>query len=374
MTLLKKYNGQLIALLVTVLAASIFFGIYETSDIILHIKFAKEYINNGNLPANFLYYWSISELAFKDEAFLMYSSIIVLTIMVLGKYLATKLVLSHFVENKDQLTLNLMALCLILVSSIYIPQLFVKRIYLGSFTPTIWLNSTTVAVVPFALLLFWTTVKQLTQFSWVRLLIIVALIGLNLIIKPSYLLVYVGALPFTYLVTRGISKDIFLQSLPLFITVAFIYIQKILIYDTQGVYSDSTIELGFLKAYKAWHEFQMTPLILFFMASLLTSLAFPIYVLYKKGMNRTDTPFIFAWISIIGALAIFVFISETGSRSTHGNFIWQVYISVFILFVVSVAKTYKELTSFSRRPNLFQIIFGLHVIMGGLYALKLIVL
>lgn len=373
MEFIKKHNGQLIALFVTVLAAAIFYRLYGRSDIMIHSTFASEYINNDRLPANFLYYWIISTLSFNKEAFLLHSSITVLSIFVLLKYIATNWVLLNLLKNKDRMTINLLSFCLILVSAIYVPQLLIQRSYLGSFTPTIWHNSTTIAVVPFALVLFLVSVQQIKQFAWPRLILISGLIILNLLIKPSYLFVYVGALPFTYLVTRRISRDIFLQALPFFMAIVFIFLQKTMIYGTPQVYSDSSIELGFLDVYQSWHDLQMAPLVIFFTASVVTSIAFPIYVLYKKGLKKTDTSFIFAWISVIGALAIFIFVTETDTRADHGNFMWQVFISVFILFVVSVAKSYKELTARSWKPNLFQILFALHLFMGGLYILRLFV-
>ncbi len=374
MQFFKKHNLQLISLLVLALSATILYRCYETSDIILHIRFAKEYINNGILPPNFFYYWLISVLAFKNIAYLMYSSVIALTIFVFLKFYVIRFVLHDLLAKKDELFTNLISFALIFITSIYIPQLFLKRIYLGSFPSTIWLNSTTIAVVPFALLLFWITIKQINKFKWSRFVIILILILINLIIKPSFIFVYVVALPLTFIITKGFSGDLFKQLLPVIFSLVFLYIQKIMVYDTPGIYRESSIEISFMLAYKLWHEFGMTTLILFFISSIITSLAFPIYVLYKKGIRKNDIHLIFSWISTVSAFLIFIFISETGYRTKHGNFSWQIFISVFILFVVSAATSYKELTSLSWKPNKYQILLGLHLFFGLMYGFKIIIL
>lgn len=365
-------------LLITLLSAVVFYRLFNNSDMRLHAAFAAEYIKTGNLPGNFLYYFIISVIAFKNTGLLMVSTIVALSFFVLLKFIVTKNLLQYETKNTYKaLQYNTLAFCLIIITAIYIPQLFFGRFYLGSFTPNVWHNSTTIAVMPFAILLYGLTIKQINNFSTKRLVYIIFLIFINLAIKPSYLFVFVGALPLTYwYVNRPfklISKNNLLQLLPVIIAIVLIFLQKSIIYEHTTIYTNSSVEISLLKTYRLWLKLNMFYAFIILLISLATSILYPLFVLIKKGVTKNDTGLIFAWVSFFGAMLIFLFFNETGERLWHGNFIWQVYICSYILFLVSVLKTLPELTKSLRKPNLFQILLLLHVIFGAVYVSKIII-
>jgi hypothetical protein len=338
------------------------------------------YINKQeSLPSNFLYYWLISFSSFFQPELLRYSSTILLGLLVVSRYIIVYVFLRQWYNNVFSITqYNLISLSLIFLSSIFLPQLLYHRAYLGSFTPNIWHNSTTIAVMPFALLLFYITVNQIKKFSWHRLIMIIVLVNLNASIKPSYLFVYACALPLTLVICKGLSRSFFLQVIPSIAALLIIYILSVLIYQGEDNSENIAIQLNPFFVYASWHNNpSLLITFLLFLASILTSWAFPLYVFLKKGVKKNDIYSVFSIIGVIGALIISILFAETGIRTFHGNFFWQVYISSFIFFLVAVKQSIFELTNNIgtikiRYLNAYQILFGLHLSFGILYILKLL--
>jgi hypothetical protein len=352
----------------------LFFHLYSFSDIFLHNYFTEAYIHREKaLPANFLYYWLTAVISFFNVEWIKGASITLLATFVVLKLILTYSYLIQGIKDlhKNRIAIIVLSLLLLFAFSIFLPQLIFKRAYIGSFPPNVWHNSTTISVMPFAILLFWLTINQIKSFSWKRLLLILLLVIINASIKPSYLFVYVGALPFTFILTQKLSYKTFYQLIPSAFALLLVFVLKTLIFDNSG---NASIEIKPMLVYSYFHKSLNTPfLILYFSLSLITSFAFPIYVIFKKGIKRNDIDLIFSTVSIVGALFIYILLTETGERWWHGNFAWQIVISSYILFLVTAKKVHLELTSPIRRlaPNKYQIIFGLHITFGLLYVLKL---
>jgi hypothetical protein len=165
----KEIRTQiLVGISVFICSSFLFHWIYLNSDIHYHSSFAGNFIDGaGRLPGNFLYYWLISFFSGFNKSYLYLSSIFILGCSVLLKYMVVYSLLKKWsiAKNISYKTITVISLALITLTSIYIPQLIFHRFYLGSFSPNIWHNSTTIAVFPFAILLFSESVKQINHYS-----------------------------------------------------------------------------------------------------------------------------------------------------------------------------------------------------------------
>lgn len=366
------------SLVIFLLAAYFFHTIFFYSDLHLHYRFVLKYLSGeGGLPANFLYYYIISLFTFDSTQTISYATIVVLSLSVVLKFIT---VYWYQYKNIDYSTnyiyFILFSFLLLLITPLYFPQLAIGRYYLGSFTPNVWHNSTTIFFMPFAILLFVLTIRQLSKFEWKRFFLIVLLIIINASIKPSYLFVFVVALPFTLLFTKDFRfNSIVKQVLPVIIAIAVISILKFIIYETDSIYSsNSSIELAPFKVYRAWHKFNDWQLFLQFTTSLLTGVLFPLFVFIKKGVKANDLTSIFSLVSFFSAIVIFVVFVETGYRWNHGNFFWQIVPSTFILFLVAVKNSYAELVAPIRSLkdiNLYRVVFFMHVLFGVIYIIRI---
>lgn len=361
-------------ILIFCISAYYFYQIFFKSDLNLHYSFVMQFIKGeGALPANFLYYYIVSLFTFDLNQKVSLASIFLLAFSIALKFH----VIIWYLKQKGfyQTSSILLALMLLFVSPLYIPQLAIGRYYVGSFTATVWHNSTTIFLIPFAILLFTQTIKQLSHFGWGRLFLILGLILVNAAIKPSYLFIYAGALPLTLFLSRNLTKKIAIkQLLPAFLALLVILLQSFLIYQTDSVYSSAGIEIAPFKVYKSWHSFSNLELVLFFAASVITGILFPIYVFIRKGIERHDMASIFAITSFAGAILIFILFAETGLRWNHGNFYWQVVPAALILFLVSTSKVHAELTApvkTQRCFNTYQLLFILHAIFGIIYTIRI---
>ncbi|MDG5800647.1 hypothetical protein QA597_09780 [Marinilabiliaceae bacterium ANBcel2] len=365
-----------LAAFIFLISAIVYYRIFWRSDFGLHLSNINNYLENGMPKARFLYYWITSIVALKDPANLFKASLLVLASCTALKYIVSviylKPKLSTFNISKPYAVI---AFFLIFVFPIFIPQyLFFGRTYIGTFTPNIWHNSTTIAVFPFAILLYHLTIKQLNSFSWQKFYAIIFLVAINAYIKPSFLFVYVGALPLTVLIIkRTISSSSLLQIAPILLALILIFTAKSELYDT-------TVKHGIIfkpfLVYQATHaELSNLTLAFYILASFILSLLFPIYVFIRKRVSFNDPEFVFTSVAMIGALFIYFSFAETGPRQLHGNFGWQRFICSYLLFLVATKKAFKELTSTNiKTPNSYQIIFSFHIIFGLIYIYRLLFL
>lgn len=184
---------------VFVMAAGVFRAIYNRSDLFLHVDMALD--SEGS--ANFLYYWLVRQISLESNQFAPYVAVILLSFMVCLKFVISYFYLRFFSGNycrkRDSALLLLSASLLILAPYFLFNLLFTGKAYLGTFTPNIWHNSTTIAVTPFAIFLFWLTCLfwESSQTSKRQMAFIVfgmmGLVLVNLIIKPSFLFSYIPA-------------------------------------------------------------------------------------------------------------------------------------------------------------------------------------
>ncbi|MDR2836328.1 MAG: hypothetical protein LBV69_09110 [Bacteroidales bacterium] len=265
----------------------------------------------------------------------------------------------------------LWALSLIFIFAIPIPLLLHQphNFYLGSFTPNVWHNSTTIFLFPFAILLFHLSCKQLYEFNVKNNFWIVLLVSLNIFIKPSYFFVWVYVYPLFLLYSYRFNKTFWKSMIPVAIGVALLAIEYIIIYRTQSVYKEnSSVEISPFLVYKGFYNhLEELPLVLFF------SLLFPnLYVLFNFKTSIKDKKLLFALCSIVVAIIIFLLLSETGGRQSHGNFYWQIIICSWLYFYVALTKMIQNKSTVYNKykNNTLYIVYFLHVLAGIIYLIR----
>lgn len=184
-----------------------YFTFIIDSDIVDHVKFITNYaIYDIPTPANFLYYFVVYLVSFfsSNSTVLCWVSVFVLTFATFFKYvLVKKIISSELAASYSNPILLSSLLSFSLLFTFSLPSILIFKGLLCSlnFSPNVWHNSTTIFVMPFVILLFWTSLKQLKEFQVKRLFIITVLIITTVLIKPSFIFVFVVAYPIFFLKT-----------------------------------------------------------------------------------------------------------------------------------------------------------------------------
>jgi len=217
---------------------------------------------------------------------------------------------------------------------------------LGFVTPTTFHNPTMTILRPFTLILFLLITKFVLQpglrdASRGRVLLVITLTALATILcglaKPNYLLAVLPAvvlwLAWSWFrkLFGGWTNAIFGVLVPggLFLVWQFLF-----------TYVASTAVLG--SSSIAFAPFEVifglvggsTGLVI---ARLIASVSLPvlIYALYWRRA-RQDHALNFAWLTFVIGMSYMLLLAETGGRKFHGNFFWSGYITFFIVNIVSV--------------------------------------
>lgn len=319
------------------------------TDIELHAQFIKDYAFGAKpFQVNFLYYLTVYALSFfqpKTSALLIIS-VYVLSFATFFKYFIVKRIIIAEIQSKNIAILASLTSFLLLFA-FSLPSFFLNTDYnyLLRYTPNVWHNSTTIFVMPFVILLFWLSVKQLNEFKKERLFWITILLILNVVIKPSFLFVYVVIFPIFLLVKFKFKKVFWINLIPIFITSLLIVLEYLLIYNsnTEGDSSNSEIKINLFNYFYIWGgATNKTEVMLIFVSSLFSSFLFPLIVLVKNRLflRQTMTKFVLS-LMFLSILISIVFV-ETGKRSFDGNFMWQNYMVSYLLFFVCAFQVLKH--------------------------------
>ncbi|MBD2143828.1 hypothetical protein [Sphaerospermopsis sp. FACHB-1194] len=344
----KNFFIDQTSVVIFTICLSIFVGFLLTpisTDINGHAK-AVIRIANGNLsiPFNFLYYVLIYIITFFSTGTktVYLASILVLSCSIVAKYLITKQFLmknlilpsnSLSISSNQKLTdrfYQVYSLMLTFVFSLPLSLMVGGYYYLGNTPPNIWHNSTTIFLMPFALLLFWQSYEQIKTPKADRIVWISLLIILNIIIKPSFFFVFLVCYPIFFIKQFGWTKLTFVNLIPLLIGCFMLGIQYLGHYIwyigslTEGGDHGVTISL-----FTVWSHFSPNiPL------SLLGSLLFPLLCIilhWKTAVNHLLIKY--ACFQYLIAITIYALLMETGLRQYHGNFGWQCIVASYILYL-----------------------------------------
>jgi len=339
------------------------------TDIQAHVEI-MQMVSRGEVqvPATFLYPLVVYMLAFfrTETVPLLIASAIILSLSVVSKFIISRLIFEQsaqvFEEGKFPGRI-ITTLSLLLLIAFSLPT---KTVYLGQIPPNVWHNSTTIAVMPFALALFWFSFQQLVEPKDKRIITITILCIINILIKPSFFFVFCLIYPLMLLFHFRLNKKTWQNLVPIVtgsIVLVGLYI-LIYIFSFGNVHTEKA-GIAFYPL-RVWSNYSSNiPL------SLLASLVFPLAYLgcyfqdfVKNSLLRYATMF------YIGAVGIFALLAETGPREFDGNFFWQCVICSYILFLVLLICFAEKIQRFgilNWRNILVAIAFSSHVIAGIVY-------
>jgi hypothetical protein len=352
------------------------------TDIQLHSNAASHTFSGlGTLPPNILYFLVIYVGAgFSTSMHALFcSSIIVVSISIALKYVITTRIYGQLnnskeISHKELLFPAFALLLLLIVSNIpyinpFIPE---NNFYIGSFSPNVWHNSTTLFLMPFVLLLFWYSYLTITQRDKDYMIHTLVLVILNVAIKPSFFLVYVIVFPLFLFAYEKFSKRFFWNIIPVVVGLVCIFLEYVVIYKitkrsvlSTGKGEVSTIAFAPFALWRSEISLRSAPLVL------LSSYAFPIlyFIFYFKEIRDTLNLYVIAYCAI--ALLLFICIAETGERASDGNFAWQVIICSYLLFMVVTFRVLQKIKTIREQKKtekikiaLLSLVFLIHVLAG----------
>jgi len=363
--------GVVIGILTVVAIYEQVFGSHTTdiTDIYDHLLVIKDMSPHGPWNLYSLYFLLVYALSFgsKDYIVLALTGTAVITASVIAKGILSYFVLRRATPNK--LLAALLSLALIVVMSL--PNWWKpEQLYLDKIVPTIWFNSTAMLTMPFAILLFFATIKWFNQdtignFCWVGLFSL-----LSVLTKPNYILAFLPVLGLVALVQAAIRRNRSgFQNLLLLVGLSALVGGILYIQSTEPVSSgpfgnpnasEESVHIAFAP-FAVWRLYSPNVPV-----SLLLSVAFPLGVilLYYQEV-KTDVSVLFAWGVFLVATAQYALLAETGERFADANWIWASNIAMYLVFLVSTVVLLAQPRS--KRFYFLGALLALHVAAGIYY-------
>lgn len=386
---MNKQNKFILPILFLLLFAA-FYGLLKTipadyNDMHDHAAFARD-MCTGKIPytGNFLVYLLVNIFSFFTAGVRATELSLCGLLAFAGIYRyylslskINEVLLSNSQTNQsqtNQLYPPILALSMLFVFVIPIPGYLTddRYMYIGSYSPNVWHNSTILFLLPFALLLFDLSYKQLQTYNAKRNIWILVLIVMNLFIKPSFFFVFICVYPLMLLYKYKFQREFWLSILPVFLGGVLLIAQYVVIYkiNTQVVKDTSSVVfMPFWKNSELKEDMINIPVSMFF--SLLFPVLYTILNLRKLIQNQI---FWYTLLSFVISVLIFFFISESGPRASHGNFYWQIIITTWICFFVALVALLKD---FKSEGGTFKNIallslFGIHTVIGVIYFVRIL--
>lgn len=290
-----------------------------------------------------------------------------------------------FAIDVDKKAAKSLSLALLLVYVVPLAYLFhglgewTQHWYMGYIVPNIWHNSTLICMMPFAIVAYLQSVRQLQDYSPRRTVYISIALILSILVKPSFFFVYATVFPFVYLVRYRLNKEFFRLMLPILCGAIIVLYEYITIGMYYPKHEGDGMIISFARIFTLpfWETRWLTWLI---------SLFFPMLfaVLYRKEIYK-DLEFYALVGMLIVALGIYMCCQETGYRAFHGNFAWQMYaVMWFVYFYIlkkivhSIQTMYPHLThirwsGIAWREKIMCSLYALHVASGVVYLLHYLI-
>ncbi len=352
----------------------------DKNDIVEHAKFARQ-MCTGTIPytGNFMLYLLVNIFSFFTANVLFSEISLCLLLAFAGTYRYylsfTKINEIGGIKSDKPWISILFAISLLFIFVIPIPSCFLGDyfMYIGNYAPNVWHNSTILFLFPFALILFDLSFKQLQVYDSKRNGWILLLIALNLFIKPSFFLVFICAYPLMLLIQYGFQKQFWFSIIPVMLGMIILIIQYVVIYKISGPAANDSSSVVFLPFYK---NPELNQDMIYIPFAMIFSLFFPILytILNFKKLYKSKL-FLYTFLSFVFSVLIFFCVSETGRRASHGNYYWQIVISVWLCFFVTLRaliKDFKEKGNTIKNVFLF-LLFGVHVLVGIIYFVRILV-
>ncbi len=322
------------------------------SDVPSHCYFAVVADADWHLyPANFGLYFAVNvirhilpELEYMHGQ--MYAMVILLSLSVGIKWLLSTLFIRQIFMNKG-LTVPLsvsITLGVLLLSVFAIPYRYIAGdnfYYIGSFVPVVWHNSTIIASIPFSILLFWLSAKELECPNRKRVAWICLVVFLLVCIKPSYIFAYSLGFPLLFLIRYGLKVKYWIHYLPVALSGIFVILQWWLLFVLNTCsFDNSTVVFSPFLYWESISTISKLPL------ALSASVLAPILALFAIEKQK-DWTALYATVILAVSIMMYLCISEGGARFNAGNFYWQVVPATYIFFLVSLPSLVSGYMNFS---------------------------
>lgn len=336
------------------------------SDIPTHTRGALGIINRDAISGRFLFHLLVAIMSlFSKNIFVLISvSIVLLSLAVLFKYLIGYYFSKRFIFTKqsDDSIVKLGSLISVFVFPIIIYPFLIR---LMDSPVNVWHNGTTIFLMPFALLLFFKSYCFLQGDTDAKTIwILVLLVFLNIIAKPSFFFVFCLVFPLFALIEYKFTKSFWKSLIPVFVGVVFIAAQYFYIYFYLNSNKPTGEESGVI--IRLLYYFDSIDKIGYFIVRIIANYAFPLlFLILYFNKIRFNKLLHYSVSLLIVAFLIKFSIFETGPRAGHGNFSWQVVVTGFIWFLISVQLFFKEISQKSRllKKDVFLIfVLGLHIV------------
>jgi hypothetical protein len=346
------------------------------SDLGLHVETVKAMLAIHTVPGDPLYFGLLAALAGfqKSTAALNVATVGVLGVAVAAKYLISAWIALRETES-DGIRLRVSGEGLLVVLVALLPFAFslpTNNVFLGQEPPNVFHSSTTIFLMPFALLLFYFSAQYLRTGAASWLYASGGLAVLNVLAKPSFVLAVIVVLPIAAAVRFRGSREMWRAwGLVAFMAVLLVG-QYLYIYDTdsgdklqQAAGLISTVPSHVrIDPFHVWSHYSSNiPL------SFLASFAFPLVALAVYGRRLLEYDLVrYAFALLAVSLAIFIVFTETGSREFDGNFGWQVIVSSYVAFLVTLIRVWDLRYE---RPVALEVMvwaaFAAHLVAGGVF-------
>jgi hypothetical protein len=344
-----------------------------SNDIIPHAQLAVQYLESGNLFTYSLWYpliWVAT--AGGDPALFRAASIVLLV-----GFVVVKAVVAYFIANsirRQAWSSALIAFGVTFFGPLVDPDALTD-IYLGQIAPTVWHNSTNIAVAPFALLAFWAAMRLVSELRWRPALLAGIAAALAIAMKPNFGLAMIPVLGIAVLVGlirmragwRLGSAVVAAAALP---ALAVLAAQFASVYGG-GLDRDESLTVAPFAAWLLASDNIAWSIVL----SLFGVAVVLIVLLVRREQTRE---LLLAW-AVLGValtqMSLFAEMLPDGSIAESGNWFWGAYTALMVVTLYSatavrdaIAKA--DTARWQMLPIVAAVALGAHVIAGLYYTVS----
>lgn len=372
-------NNKDLCIVMLIMFGLFFYIMYfAVSDLPEHARIAKTQLENGALVRNnFLMYFLANLLsAFSGNRNGIKLALVFLIAMSnTAKYAIVKDEFSKMCTIRYSKIASLALLFVYIVPVLFFLNWFGvlehgDTFYLGYYVPNVWHNSTVLCMMPFAILTYFLSVRQMESYDKKRNYLIALYVALGTMVKPSFFFIYAVAYPILLFTRYRFSKEFFYSLIPIVVGLLCVMYQFLTIYDG-GDGSGVVVSVLPLFTVEFWQSHW---------SCLLSSLALPIIfvLLYRKTVFN-DREFWFSFVMLVVSLGICWCCQEIGPRASHGNFNWQVVAAMWFVYYYMLKTVIKSIFDnncgkqslpcgmLTLTNKVFLGLYGIHVLVGGFY-------
>ncbi len=336
------------------------------ADFLAHVALTKAGLNGGWFPGDVLFYWIESVLAlFQPHDRRLFAGLVVMLALAGGAktYLTVRLTETEYTRRTGA-RLPLVG-ALLAAACMFAFALPVGLRYPQFIPANVWHNTTTALLMPLALGLFMVSLEYVREPSRRRLWLMLVLLIVNILAKPSFALCFLVAFPVAVFVRNRRPAALTGPVLLCLAGGAVLIAQYVYVY-VAGLGNPLVQSSGiYVAPFHVWSRYSPSIAL-----CLMVSYAFPAAALALGGPTvRHRLAVRYALGLAVAGLAWYALMGEKGHQEFHGNFMWQAIVTSYILFaaVVGAVLTWIPETKLGWRQVVVLAVFALHVAGGVQY-------